>query len=209
MSDEPDDDADNDVGGRHPGTIAPPPDQIADLARACVDYVKRALNVELDFSAETLPMLDHYLVTRRSDLFDRPDLLQLVARSSGAYFGEVVRRRVPAFWRLPANVRDWAVCARPVFLWFNPIGAAHEAIAGSDEHDGPSSVLHVAPEYRAAVDQRLANLPPVPEEEYYSLATRLEVIEIAIDELRLQLEKAGYSELEYDEGDYEVELTLN
>ena len=54
-------------GGRRPvGALvdAPPPEQIADLARACVDYVKRALHVELDFSAETLPMLDHYLMTR-------------------------------------------------------------------------------------------------------------------------------------------------
>ena len=129
----------------------------------------------------------------------------LIARSSGAYFGEVVRRRVPSFWRLPSpNVRDWALCARPVFLWFNPIGAAHEAIVASDEYEGPSSVLHVAPEYRAAVDQRLANLPSVPEEEYYSLATRLEVIEIAVDELRLQLEQAGYQEQEFDKGDYEA-----
>jgi hypothetical protein len=208
MSDEPDDD----IGGRARGALtdAPPPEQIADLARACVDYVKRALDVELDFSAETLPMLDHYLMTQRSDLIDRPELLELIARSTGAYFGEVVRRRVPSFWRLPsANVRDWTLCARPVFLWFNPMGAAYEAIAASDDHAGPSSVLHVAPEYRAAVDQRLQNLPSVTEDEYYTLATRLEVIEIAVDELRLQLERAGYQELEFDEGDYEVELRVN
>src|SRR5687767_15165113 len=40
-------------------TAAPP--AIQDLADACIRYVERAVGVRLDYTLETLPLLDHYL----------------------------------------------------------------------------------------------------------------------------------------------------
>jgi hypothetical protein len=183
------------------------PQSISDLANACRTYVRAAFGAELDYSAETLPLVDHYIERVRRDVADRPDLRELTARTIGAYFGEVARAQIDGFWRLGSpNIHDWAVCARPVFLWFNPFGAAWDALSGGEEHAGPRSTIHVAPEYRAAVDARLSSAPPVPELEYYLLSTRVEALEIVVETLRIEMERAGYGEVDYDESDYGAEL---
>src|SRR5688572_23563251 len=41
--------------------FAPPPEPIRELCDACIAYVTRALAVELDYTPDTLPILDHYL----------------------------------------------------------------------------------------------------------------------------------------------------
>ena len=103
-------------------TFEEAPPEIAELAEACRVYVSRALEVELDFTLETLPVLDHYIAKARENLAERPQLVELVTRSAGAYFGEVVRRAFPSFWRLPSgDSHDWQVCFEEVFLAFNPV----------------------------------------------------------------------------------------
>src|ERR1044071_2601851 len=107
-----------------PMTVAPP-EPVAELVTACLDYVRRALKFELDFTSDTLPVLDHYAATVRASRRERPELTPLVARARGAYCGEVVRAWIPGFWRVPsANVHDWQLCSRVCFLWWNPIGVA-------------------------------------------------------------------------------------
>jgi hypothetical protein len=187
----------------------PAPDVIQDLARSCQDYVKKAVGVELDYTRDTLPLLDHYVAAVRSDVQEREELRRLVAHAVGAYFGEVIRRTLGGFWRMPSpNVHDWAVCARPVFLSINPIAVALDALAGGQEHDGPRSDLRVAPEYREAVAARLAALPPMEEDEFYLLSTRLEAIEVAASALKASMTADGYEDQEFDEGDYAAELAL-
>jgi hypothetical protein len=56
------------------------------------------------------------------------------------------------------------------------------------------------------ISARLATVPAVPEDQYYLLTTRLEVMEITVEALRARLEEQGYSELEYTAEDYEAEL---
>ena len=188
----------------------PAPEVIQDLARSCRNYVRKAVGVELDFTRDTLPLLDHYVATVRPEVQEREELRRLVAHAVGAYFGEVVRRTIGGFWRMPsANVHDWAVCARPVFLSINPMAVAYDALAGGQEHDGPRSDLSVAPEYRAAIAERLAALPPVPEDEFYLLSTRLEAIEVAVEALRASMSATGYEDQEFDESDYAAEVILN
>jgi hypothetical protein len=183
------------------------PGEISELVILCVEAVRRAVGFELDFAPETLPVVDHYVSIARQNVQDRPELLPLLGQSVGAYFGEVLRGEVRGFWRLPsANIHDWAVCARSVFLWMNPIGAAFDALTGGAEHDGPRSQLHVAPEYREAVDARLSALPEVSDAEYVSLATRLEVIQIAAEALRSEMRGGGYEDVEFTLDDYEAEL---
>lgn len=157
----------------------------------------------LDFSPETLSVLDHYAATVRGELRQRPELGPLVARAIGAYFGEVLRARFTGFWRVPSpNVHDWQLCSHVVFLWINPIGVGFDALYGNDEHEGPRSPLRTAPEDREFLQQRLEAMPPVPEDEYFLFTTRFEVIEACVEALRARLEESGYGGTEFTEEDY-------
>ena len=180
-----------------------PPDPIPEYVNACLEYVRRATGFELDFSGETLPVLDHYVGTVRDTLTERPEVAQLVARAAGAYFGEVVRTIVPGFWRVPsANVHDWQLCSRVAYLWVNPVGIAYDALHGSSDHDGPRSPLRCAPEDRPYLERRLETLPPLPEDQYFLFTTRLEVLEVANEALHARLEEQGYADTELTEDDY-------
>lgn len=185
--------------------MEPPPDEITELDAACREYVRRALGVELDGTADTLPVLDHYLSLVRGTLEERPELVPLLTRAVGAYFGEVVRRTIGGFWLLPdADVHHWRVCLAPVFLSLDPVGGAYDALYGTSDHDGPSAEIHLAPEDREPVEQRLAALPPVGEDEYFLLSTRLEVVEIATEALRGQMIAGGQEDVVFEPADYEA-----
>ena len=183
-------------------TIAPP-EPVAELVTSCLDYVRRALGFELDFTSDTLPVLDHYTASVRDQIETRPELAPLVARATGAYFGEVVRAFIPGFWRVPsANVHDWELCSRVCFLRWNPIGVAYDSLYLEREHAGPRSVLKCAPEDREFLERRLAALPPVPADQYHLFTTRFEVIEVAQEALRARLDEQGYEGQEFSEEDY-------
>ena len=191
-------------GGNGAQATSAVPEDVAELAGAARQYVLAAVSVELDFTPETLPALDHYLAGAREAAAERPETVDLVARAVGAYFGEVVRRMIDGFWRTPtADVADWTVCSRRAFLFVNPIGIAYEVVAQAADHDGPSGELGLAPEDRETVEQRLAALPDVPEDEYYLLSTRAEVIEIALEALRQEMVDGGQGDVTFDEADYE------
>jgi hypothetical protein len=184
----------------------PAPEAIADLVRACLSYVKRSLGTELDFTPETLPLLDHYLTEVRDELQVKPELAELTAHAAGAYFGEVLRRQMRGFWRMPSeSLHDFQVCSSVAFVSINPFGVAYDALFGGTDHQGPRSNLRVAPEDVGYITARLATVPEVPEEQFYLLTTRIEAIEITVEALRARLEEEGYSEMEYSLEDYEAE----
>jgi hypothetical protein len=174
-----------------PSSSAPP--AVKDLAEACVQFVERALGVRLDYEPETLSILDHYLGEGRQAAGERLEAAALVAHAAGAYFGEVVRRRYPSWWRVEGDDPGaWRLEFEQVYLSFSPIQlvadallhgspAAGEAEAAGDEA-GERFELEEAD--RAAVAARLANLPAVPEAEFYAPSTRLEVIDIIVDAAR-------------------------
>lgn len=202
-------DHDHDHDHDHPRG-EPAPEAVLEASNACLDYVKRAIGVSLDFTPETLSVLDHYVGLVRPDIKDRPELVPLIARAVGAYFGEVVRAVVPSFWRLPSpNVLDWQLCAKVAFFWFNPLGVAYDALYQSVEHDGPRSLFRVAPEDKDVLSGRLAVMPEVPEDEYYLFTTRIEVVEASVEALRARLEAKGYGESEFTEEDYVQEMMLS
>ena len=185
----------------------PAPEPIPELVRACLDYVRRSLGTELDFTPETLPLLDHYLSEVREELSDKPQLAELTAHAAGAYFGEVLRRQMRGFWRAPsASLHDYQICSSVAFVSINPFGAAYDALYGGTEHGGPRSNLRLAPEDHGYVAARLATVPELPEEQFYLLSTRLEVVEITVEALRARLEEEGYAEMEYTPEDYDAEL---
>jgi hypothetical protein len=179
------------------------PQNIIDLSGSLVDFVERAVGIRPDFSMETLSIVDHYAVQARGEVAGRPEVLDLTAQALGAYFGEVVRRNLGAFWVLPSpNYHDWALCGETAYISINPIGAGYDALLGSTDHKGPSSQLKLAGQDRDLLVSRLENLPALGQDEYFTLCTRLEVLEIAMDCIRGQASARGYEEITYSAEDY-------
>lgn len=180
-----------------------PPPSIVELSEACVRFVEAALGVRLDFEPETLPVLDHYVATRRKELTDKPETMGLVARTVGAYFGEVVRRRIASFWHVASeDPSTWEIRLMPVYLAFHPVGVAYDAVTHGDQ-DGPTEYLRIEDEDREAIEARLAELPAATDEEFFLLSTRLEVLDIAVDAIKARMMSSGLGEVMFSDADYE------
>ncbi len=163
--------------------VAAPEPNVLELAGACVEYVRRAIGVELDFTPDTLPILDHYLLKVLED-GEKEEITSLVTTSAGAYFGEVLRRSLGHMrWHVePDDPTGWRLELEHVFLFFNPLGMAREAIVGADQ-PGWMAHLEVLPRDRPLLDQSLAHMGDVREDDYYRLAVRFEVVEQVLSAL--------------------------
>jgi hypothetical protein len=166
------------------------PERVREYADQAVTYVRRALGVTLEYDSDTLPLLDHYL---RNVPEDQLAATALVVVTSGAYFGEVVRRRLGGRWEIPApedkagngngnghavppiEAADWRVVL-PTGLSFSPAGFVAAAIAKADLDDFDSEI-DAPPRMRPYVQQALARMGEVSIEEYYSLCGRLDTLE--------------------------------
>jgi hypothetical protein len=146
---------------------------VRDYAAQAVEYVRRAVGLTLEYDSDTLPVLDHYL---RSVPEGQPETLALVAGTSGAYFGEVIRRRLGGRWDLSASDPGGWRLVLPGGLSFSPAGLVLAAILLCDEVEldaglrAPSAVTPV-------LETALERMGAVTEEEYYSLCGRLDTIE--------------------------------
>ena len=161
----------------------PPPPEVAELAASCVRFVLAKTKVPLDFTPDTLSVVDHYVKEARADLRARPEGQGLLEAAVGAYFGEVVRRVFESSWRVEGEYADWRLSMSDVYLAFNPLGMAREALL-LEEAPGWHAHLGMHASEQGEVVRRLASLPEVAEEEYYALSTRFDVIELAVDALR-------------------------
>jgi hypothetical protein len=162
---------------------------VRELAEACVRFVERAIGVRLDYEPETLSILDHYVEQSRKAAAERPEaaaptVTALVAHTAGAYLGEVVRRRYPSWWRIEGDdPADWRIELEPVYLSFSPVQLVADALL-RDRDQEPGERLELEDVDRDAVAARLAELPEVPEDEFFAPSTRLEVIDIAVEAIR-------------------------
>ena len=117
-------------------------DVVAEYAAQAVEYVRRAIDFELGYDSDTLPALDHYLrglvPDADADGADvAPDpIVALVTAASGAYFGEVVRRRLGGRWEIAGEPDNWRLVL-PTGLSFAPVGFAAAAIARSERPSVP------------------------------------------------------------------------
>lgn len=178
-----------------PASPSAPPDAVRDLAEACVQYVERSLGVALDYEAETLPLLDHYLLEARRSAADKPEALMLAAHAAGAYFGEVVRRRYASWWRAAAaDPVDWRIELEGCFLWFSPVALAMDALDPDRDSRGEDEGLsrfEMEAEDQEAAAARLAELPEASDDEFFAPSTRLEVLDIIVDAARARRVTAG------------------
>jgi hypothetical protein len=149
------------------------PARVREYAEQAVAYVRRALNAPLEYDSDTLPLLDHYL--RSLALSAQPEALQLVIATAGAYFGEVVRRRLGGRWEANGEEADWRLVL-PTGLSFSPTGFVAAAIAQADLDDLDSEI-DAPPRMRPHVQQALARMGEVSIEDYYSLCGRLDTVE--------------------------------
>ncbi len=166
------------------------PERVREYADQTVAYVRRALGVTLEYDSDTLPLLDHYLRTVPDD---QTATVELVVATGGAYFGEVVRRRLGGRWEPQGEdppdaerrnkppgasgdeVAAWRVVL-PTGLSFSPAGFVASAIAQADLEDLDTS-LDAPPRMRPYVQQTLQRMGEVSIEDYYSLCGRLDTLE--------------------------------
>jgi hypothetical protein len=151
---------------------------VGEYAARAVDYVRRAVGLELEYDSETLPVLDHYLRTSPSQ---QPAMLQLLSQTSGAYFGEVVRRRLGGRWDLSgsAEAQKWRMIL-PSGLSFAPVAVVASAILQADADDVDESLdsaLEAPAKMRPFVERALERMADVTVECYYSLCGRLDTLE--------------------------------
>lgn len=148
-------------------------DRVQEYARQAVEYVRRAIGLELAYDSDTLPLLDHYL---RSVPSDQPAAVELVATTSGAYFGEVVRLRLGGRWDTSSDeVTEWRVVL-PTGVNFSPAGFVAAAIVRAELDDLDTS-LDAPPRMRPYLEQTLARMGEVTLDDYYSLCGRLDTLE--------------------------------
>ena len=155
----------------------PVPPRVREYAEQVVTYVKKALGVTLEYDSDTLPVLDHYLrtVDEATGGGNQPATIQLVVATSGAYFGEVVRRRLGGRWELGGEDVEWRMVL-PTGLNFAPAGFVAAAIAQADLDDLDSE-LDAPPRMRPYVQQALQRMGEVSLDDYYSLCGRLDTLE--------------------------------
>lgn len=135
-------------------------------------YVRRAVGIALEYDSDTLPLLDHYL---RNVPPDQAATLNLVIATAGAYFGEVVRRRLGGRWELGEDQKSWRLWLT-TGLNFSPAGFVAAAIAQADLEDLESEFD--APErMRPHIELALARMSDVSFQDYYSLCGRLDTLE--------------------------------
>lgn len=161
----------------------PAPPAVAELAASCMRFVFAKYKVPLDFTQDTLGVLDHYLKEARADLKVRPEGQTLIEAAAGAYFGEVVRGVFESTWRADGPYPEWRLSMSEVYLSFNPLGMAREALTLADA-PGWQAHLEMHKAEQGDVARRLASLPEVADEEYYALSTRFDVVELAVEALR-------------------------
>lgn len=171
---------------------------VESLAGRFSEQVERALEVRLDGSITSLAFVDHYLSLARQE--DREPIVSLLAAGAGAYFGELVRRELGGTWVGDGeDPRRLRLLIEPQFVYFSPVDQAYEAIAG-EGLTGDDGRLAPGPAFDSAfglepprvdddpgggdahwLSERLAELPPVPEDEFHSLTCRFETLQLMLE----------------------------
>lgn len=181
-------------------SAAVPPD-VNDLALACVSYVERSLGVTLDFTSDTLSVLDHYLAEAKR--VDRPEAQEIVARAAAAYFGEVLRRRFECWWFAEGDdITTYQVRFGPVYLAVQPYALTATALGLGADDDRDLAGLVIDEDEIEVIGAHLAALPEVTEEEFTKMTTRFDVLEIVVDQLKARAHARGHGDVTFEDPDY-------
>jgi hypothetical protein len=185
-----------------PPPLPAPPARVAELCAACMRFVASKYHVPLDGTADTLSLVDQYIRDAREAVRERPETIELVAPAVGAYLGEVMRQLFRGEWWAEGDYDGWRLYFTNVYLAFNPIGMAREAITMAEEV-GWHAHLILDPGERELIEERLAAMPAVEEEEYYLPTTRVDVVTAVVETLRARAESSGTGDVTFTKEDYD------
>ncbi len=179
---------------------------MVELSAACARYVLAKYRVPLDGTPDTLSLVDQYVKDTRADLVVRPEAAGLVAATVGAYLGEVVKRAFGAEWVAEGDYSSWRLQMRTVYLTFNPLGMALEALslgdAGGDGGEDWHAHLETDIAEREEVLARLRSFPAVDPDEFYLPTTRFDVIEMIVEALAAKMRDEGNGDARFTSDDY-------
>lgn len=197
-------------------TAPPPVDKavarlVSDLEQNLHTTVLRATTLVLDGSVTSLAYVDHYLGLVRGE--SRAPIVELVAASAGAYFGELVRREYGAIWAGRADdPRSLRLLMTPHFLHFSPVALAWAAILGRDpDDDDLDTAFHLdtrrgddpaAPSDAEFILEHLQSVAPIPEDQFYTLTARFETLGLILGLLSERRALAGSDPHTYTLADY-------
>lgn len=179
------------------------PSSVDELAASCVDYVKRAMGVELDFTSDTLPLLDHYLQDAGRTAQGHRDALELIAQTAGAYFGGVLQRRFDCWWVKEGEPSSWVLRFREVYLEICPHALIVAALGLPIPQDAPEVGFLIDPDDVEFISAYLAASPPVSEEEFIRMTTRYDVLETVVDQLKARAIARNLGDVLFENPDYE------
>ena len=188
-----------------------PAQQLVDvLVRAYRDQIRRTLDVELDDSVTALAFVDHHLASAR-DEDREPILSLLASTAGAYYGELIRRHLGATWLGDGKDPRRLRLLLEPQFVFFSPVDQAYEAIAGSeidpgdprlppaepafdpafhlraprddDDDDDEHDLADQTPETEDAawLEARLAELPPVPEDQFHSLTCRFETLQLMLE----------------------------
>jgi hypothetical protein len=180
---------------------SPAPPHVVELSASCARFVLTKYRVPLDGTSDTLSLLDQYVKDARAELAVKPEALDLLSATIGAYLGEVMRRAFGGVWFAEGDYDAWRIDATRVFLTFNPIGMAREALAG-EEQEGWHAHLEMDQAEREEVERRLQALGEVEQEEYFLPSTRYDVVALAVETLRAKMVADGHGDVTFGPEDY-------
>lgn len=197
------------------------------LVTAFREQIQRALDFELrdDTGTTALAFVDHYLSLLRDET--REPIITLLAANAGAWFGELIRREIGGMWIGDGvDPRRLRLLLEPQFVHLSPVDLAYEAIlsgpaAPGDPRVPDGAVLDSAYHLRKQPDpehtdelsdhdwivERLAETPPVPEDQFYSLTGRFETLELILQLLASRERERGHEPTRYHLNDYIAALT--
>jgi hypothetical protein len=186
--------------GEAPCPDAPP--HVLELVASCQRMVSAAIGVPLDGTSDTLPLLDHYVVQARAELDAKPEIQQVLERSVGAYFGEIVRQLYGGYWRAEGDAERWRVCLSSVYVTFNPIGVAREALA-NDHAEHWHAHTRVEEAYEPFVKARLDALGDIDADEYFLPSSRWDAIEVVVSVVKERMIHDEAAEGFFEPADYD------
>jgi hypothetical protein len=184
-----------------PDATSDPPPAVAELAAACTRFVASRYGVMLDFSPDTLSLVDQWVRDARGELKERPEVEPIVQSAAGAYLGEVMRRQFGARWFCDGDDSGWRLYFSTIYCAFNPIGMAREALL-LEPAEGWHAHFELDPGEREGIEARLAALPEVEDVEYYSPSTRYDVVCIVFEALREGMRARGLADVRFSPDDY-------
>lgn len=179
----------------------PPPDAVAELAASCARFVHAKYKVPMDGTTDTLSLLDQYVRDAREAILVKPDTVDLLQATIGAYLGEVIRRAHGGEWFSDGDYDGWRLMSHDVYLTFNPIGMAREALL-LREAEGWHAHLEVDPGDREEIERRVLALPEVSDDEYYAPSTRFDVVSLVFEALRAKMVASGLGDVRFTREDY-------